>query len=186
MTAVIATALATTAFMAVAKQTDGNCTADECRPTPSRVPMGMSLDGRDVCLQSDNFVSSADAESEVLRLINIERANRSLPMLGFSMLAAERAKRSAGIQAQQRRVGHPIGGPEISASGNNPEHVVRMWLNSPGHKRAMLNPNYTGAGAGNVGRFWSVQFSSDRAQYQAAQATYTPVNYRPQIGRAHV
>jgi uncharacterized membrane protein YgcG len=102
-------------------------------------------------------------ERRTFSLFNIERAKRNLPSLQWSDSLHQTARQSAQMQNRQQRVGHPLGGTEISASGNDPAQVVQMWLNSPGHRAILLSSQYTHAAVGNAGRYWSGRFSGGGA-----------------------
>jgi hypothetical protein len=102
-------------------------------------------------------------EMRTFSLFNSERAKRNLPSLQWSNSLYQTARSSAQMQNSQQRVGHPLGGTEISASGNDPAQVVQMWLNSPGHRAILLSPQYTHAAVGNSGRYWSGRFSGGGA-----------------------
>lgn len=49
-----------------------------------------------------------------------------------------------------------FGGLEVIARGQrSPEEVVASWMNSPGHRNALLAPNVTRFGGGRVADFWT-------------------------------
>ena len=107
---------------------------------------------------SDSFVS------EVIRLVNIEREYEGLSPLKESAVLDEYAQlRSTEIVsnfAHKRPDGsspltYVMGLSGIHTSGENiangfstPEAVVEGWMNSPGHRSNILNPNYTMIGVG--------------------------------------
>lgn len=48
-----------------------------------------------------------------------------------------------------------FGGLEVVAAGQGSvEEVVRDWLNSPGHRAALMAPNVTRFGGGRAGAYW--------------------------------
>ena len=62
-------------------------------------------------------------------------------------------------------------GENIAAGQRTPQQVVQGWINSPGHRRNMLNPSYTELGVGyfelendtgrvNYNRYWTQKFGS--------------------------
>jgi len=146
---------------------------------------------RDYDLRTDTvqsaFGSGATSEEiQTLELINVERGRHRLPPLAWASQIHSDSRRSASIQNRRRTVGHPIGGPEISASGNSPEHVVQMWMNSSGHRRMILTQSYTGAAVGKDGRYWSTRFvsgeRSERVVGSAWESVRTiPASYSPQV-----
>jgi uncharacterized protein YkwD len=111
-----------------------------------------------------------DFEVRALKLANIERQKRNLPPLimdpdlvtaarghsadmacrnFFSHYGMDRSTpfdrmRSAGY-AMVYAGENIYAGPEIY---NDPAQAVRHWMNSPSHRAAILNPNYTEAGVG--------------------------------------
>lgn len=49
-----------------------------------------------------------------------------------------------------------FGGLEVIAKGQrSPEEVVASWMNSPGHRNALMAPNVTRFGGGRVSDFWT-------------------------------
>ena len=62
-------------------------------------------------------------------------------------------------------------GENIAAGQRTPQQVVQGWINSPGHRRNLLNPSYTELGVGyfelendtgrvNYNRYWTQKFGS--------------------------
>lgn len=104
---------------------------------------------------------------EVIRLVNIERSNEGLPALGKNITLCS----AANVRAQEiitvfdhtRPDGSAwstvIGdfgisfntiGENIAYGQKTPEEVVRGWMNSPGHRQNIMNPNFTEIGVGHV------------------------------------
>lgn len=118
-------------------------------------------------------------EQQVVELTNAERAKVGLnPLEMYSpLMAAAKAKsqdmanlgyfshtsptygspfdqmRAAGIQ-------YKAAGENIAQGQRTPEQVVNAWMNSPGHRANILNPNFTHIGVGFVenGYYWTQQF----------------------------
>lgn len=104
-------------------------------------------------------------ENEVVRLVNAERAKRGLRPLSVNTKMMSDARSWSNNQASRRRMYHSrMGYAENVAYGQpTPQAVVRDWMNSPGHRRNILNPNYTQIGVGMAysggGRpYWSQVF----------------------------
>lgn len=120
--------------------------------------------------------------SEVVRLLNIERAKA-----GISALTESTAlNAAAGIRANEILLSfshtRPDGrewytvlndsGITFSAAGENiaagqktPAEVVEGWMNSAGHKSNIMNPNFNKVGVGYVtggeyGTYWSQLFTN--------------------------
>ena len=122
---------------------------------------------------ANNSVSNIDTytnnnlifEMEVVRLINIERTKRGIHPLSISnklfAAAAVRANELAQKFSHTRpngssyltavqNVGYPSSyvGENIASGQISPIAVMESWMNSPGHRAAILNPNYTEIGVG--------------------------------------
>ena len=100
--------------------------------------------------------------TEILRLVNIERARIGAPPLNL----ADDLQYAANIRAQEiiQNFSHdrPDGsncftvmqnrgrtcGENIAAGHALPEETVAQWLNSPGHRENILNPNFRELGVG--------------------------------------
>ena len=120
---------------------------------------------------TNNAVSNTDTrinnsfQIEVVRLVNIERRKRGLAPLSISNRLSEAAAIRANEIVQKfshtrpdgssyhtviKNVGymHPYVGENIAAGRKSPEEVMNAWMNSNGHRAAILNPNYTEIGVG--------------------------------------
>ena len=56
-------------------------------------------------------------------------------------------------------------GENIAAGQTTAESVMKSWMNSPGHKKNILSPNFTHIGVGyakggSYGHYWTQQFMS--------------------------
>lgn len=109
--------------------------------------------------------NSLNFEMEVVRLINIERTKRGIHPLSISNKLFAAAAIRAGELAQKfshtrpngssyltavQNVGYPSSyvGENIAAGQMSPIAVMESWMNSPGHRANILNPNYTEIGVG--------------------------------------
>lgn len=103
--------------------------------------------------------------SEVIRLVNIERANVGVPALSESSALAAAASIRAEEIAELFSHTRPNGescftvlaevGYSYRATGENiawgqktPEEVMQSWMNSAGHKANILSENFTEIGVG--------------------------------------
>jgi uncharacterized protein YkwD len=119
-------------------------------------------------------------EQRVLELTNIERTKNGLKPLKGNVELNYAADKYAGEMAQRRVLSHtgPDGskpwdrakavgfeaqtmGENIAAGQRTPEEVVQAWMNSPGHRANILNPNYTQIGTGFEKNFWVQKFGSE-------------------------
>ena len=113
--------------------------------------------------------ATSEFEREVVRLINIERANyglRPLIMEENIMMAARFKSQGMvdfGYFSHQSPVyGSPgqiarmfgvwAAGENLAGGGNTPQEVVNAWMNSPGHRAIMLSRYVETIGIGRVGR----------------------------------
>lgn len=109
-------------------------------------------------------VNAEAMASEVIRLTNIERAKAGRSALiynaGLQKAAMIRAKEisvkfshtrpngeDSSTALYEVGVGHDSG-ENIAAGQRSPELVVKAWMNSPGHKAAILDPDATHIGVG--------------------------------------
>ena len=120
-------------------------------------------------------------ESEVVRLVNAERAKQ-----GLSPLTQDwQLSRVARYKSQDMRdlgyfshtsptygspfqmmksfgISYRTAGENIAKGYSTPEAVVKAWMNSPGHRANILNSSYTHIGVGYVvsGNYWTQMFIS--------------------------
>ena len=109
-------------------------------------------------------MSVEEMASEVIRLTNIERVKAGLSPLqhhaGLQRAAMVRAEeitrkfshtRPDGTDSSTALYENGVScscGENIAAGQKTPEAVVRAWMNSPGHKAAILDPDATHIGVG--------------------------------------
>ena len=130
------------------------------------------------------IVSNWSAYSQqVLDLVNATRSYYGLGPLqntfGLSYLAAKRSNdmaynqyfahtdlygRSPEDRFRAEGISFKYGGENIAYGQTTPYQVVQDWMNSPGHRANILDPNYKylgiGVGQDKYGRlFWSQEFS---------------------------
>jgi uncharacterized protein YkwD len=125
-------------------------------------------------------------EQRVFELTNIERANHGLPALIWNENLASAALAHStdmavrgffdhtspdgiGPSARAREHGHArSAGENIYIGPQSPEEAVQGWMNSPGHRANILNPNwrYLGVGTFGIGEigswqglYWTQKFS---------------------------
>ena len=125
--------------------------------------------------------SAANAyESEVIRLVNAERAKAGLGALQEDALLTRTARMKSqdmhdvgyfdhtrptyGTPFQLMKsqgVTYRTAGENIAMGYRTPEAVVNAWMNSPGHRANILNASYTKLGVGYVasGNYWTQHFT---------------------------
>jgi len=122
-------------------------------------------------------------EGRVLDLINIERAKGGLAAVGYNGTLDNAAEKHASHMSVAGAMAHEgIGdgtpGERIRAEGyrnawgenvatgqTSPEQVVREWMNSPDHRRNIMDPNFTQMGvsyvtASNGRSYWAQEFGA--------------------------
>lgn len=127
------------------------------KPTPTKPVTPTPSDNE------QNYDSSF--ASQVLKLVNIERAKVGLNSLKMSQsLLAPANKRAVEIKTtfshtrpngtewstvlKEYKVSVQTAGENIAYGYNTPEAVMNGWMNSPGHKANILNANYNNIGVG--------------------------------------
>lgn len=135
-----------------------------------------------------NTVTYSAYANEVLRLVNIERANVGVAPLVLDGALCNAANMRAiemdctGVFGHKRPNEHSCFevydicnvewqsacGENIAAGQATPEDVMKSWLSSAGHKANILSPEYTkmglgysnsGCGAGSYSHYWAQEFA---------------------------
>ena len=135
-----------------------------------------------------NTVTYSAYANEVLRLVNIERANAGAAPLVLDEALCNAANMRAiemdctGVFGHKRPNDHSCFevydicnvewwnacGENIAAGQATPEDVMKSWLGSSGHKANILSPEYTkmglgysnsGCGAGEYSYYWAQEFA---------------------------
>ncbi len=114
---------------------------------------------------------------EVVELVNEERAAENLPPLTLhkdacaaAQVRAEEAKQSFShtrpngskcfTALTEANIAYAYAGENLAGRIKTPEKVVDAWMNSPGHRKNIMKPNYTQIGVGYVssGNYWAQFF----------------------------
>lgn len=119
--------------------------------------------------------SNSRFERKVLDLTNQARREQGLESLQWSDSLARAARYHAAHMAKYRYFDHdshlPDGrrmsaaerirhfdphysGENIAWNQPNPQEVIRIWMQSPGHRKNILNPESTRLGVGYVRGYW--------------------------------
>ncbi|MDJ0619725.1 MAG: CAP domain-containing protein [Calothrix sp. MO_192.B10] len=118
---------------------------------------------------------------QVAKLTNRVRAKYRLRPLRFNCRLYRAAQRHTVDMVKRNKISHTgsdgssVGvrvkrsGYKFSAVAENvakgqrtPSQVVKSWMNSPGHRRNILNPRYTEIGVGYANRYWTQVFARPR------------------------
>lgn len=121
----------------------------------------------------------ASVEQEVLRLVNVERANAGLPALKNDWELARVAEYKSQDMYDKRYFSHTSptygspftmmknfgityksAGENIAKGQRSASEVVNAWMNSEGHRKNILSNNFTHIGIGYVseGNHWTQMF----------------------------
>lgn len=144
---------------------DGNCSTQAPQSTeapaweqPAAIPPAEQND-------AENSEFNAAYENEVVRLVNVQRANYGLAPLtaddGAARVAHVRAKEivqsfshtrpngtSCFTAAGEAGVSYRTAGENIAYGYSSPEQVVNGWMNSEGHRKNILSSSFTKIGVG--------------------------------------
>lgn len=120
-------------------------------------------------------------EKEVVRLVNVQRANNGLRELTYDWELSRVARYKSqdmkdnnyfshtsptyGSPFQMMKsfgISYRSAGENIARGQATPEAVVNAWMNSSGHRANILNSSFTHIGVGYVasGRYWTQMFIS--------------------------
>ncbi|MEH7384898.1 CAP domain-containing protein [Bacillus sp. JJ1521] len=118
-------------------------------------------------------------ERQVIDLTNAQRKKNGLPALQSDAALGKVAKTKANDMQQKNYFSHTsptygspfdmmrdmgvsykTAGENIAKGQASPEAVVNAWMNSEGHRKNILNPNFTHIGVGHQasGNYWSQMF----------------------------
>lgn len=130
---------------------------------------------------NNNGTSQGDFASQVVALVNAERAKQGLSALTIDtkvqQAALMRAKESAQSFSHTRPNGSSFStalteagvsyrraGENIAYGQSTPQQVMNAWMNSSGHRANILNANYTTIGVGytviNGTAYWAQLFTA--------------------------
>ena len=141
-------------------------------------------------------VLDTDAEQEIFRLVNLERARAGLPSLRLDPNLQKAARAHSRIMADAHQLSHEFGaeprfdtrlalaGASFDASGENvafnvsAEGAHRGLMNSPPHRKNILDPRYNAVGVGVVRVGDDVWVTQD---FTRAIELVTPLEARNQV-----
>ena len=127
---------------------------------------------------SGNFASF---QKEVLDLVNVERTNRGLQPLKFNAELSKVATLKSQDMIDKNYFDHTsptygspfdmmkqfgityrAAGENIAMGQETPQEVMNSWMNSPGHRKNILNPDFTELGVGIASNgsslYWTQMF----------------------------
>lgn len=117
--------------------------------------------------------------SQLLDAHNRYRAQHNVPALALNAKLTAAAQKHARWMANNRRMSHTgvggssfadriraegydfrMGGENIAAGYKSVDAAMTGWMNSPGHRANILNPNYKEVGLGVVNNYWCTVFAT--------------------------
>ena len=156
---------------------DAPSAPDTTRPNAPTVPDNAAPSVPETPAPANSGMSAY--ETEVVRLVNVERARYGLAAL----TADAELSRGARVKSQDMRdkgyfshesptygspfqmmksfgISYRTAGENIAYGYATPEKVVQAWMNSEGHRANILNSSYTRLGVGYVadGHYWTQWF----------------------------
>lgn len=126
---------------------------------------------------SEQAASSVSAYAQqVVNLVNAERAKAGLSPLQLDLKVTQAAQvrakeiktsfshtrpdgRSCFTTLDEAGAAYRGAGENIAIGQKTPEQVMNDWMNSPGHKANILNPNFKYIGVGIDGSAWTQLFT---------------------------
>ena len=113
----------------------------------------------------------------VVDLVNEERAKENIPPVTLNTTATQAAQVRAEEAAKsfshtrpngtkcftaltEANVSYTAAGENLAGRMKTPERAVQAWMDSPGHRKNIMNPRYSQIGVGYVssGNYWSQFF----------------------------
>lgn len=123
-------------------------------------------------IEAGSEATPSSTETEVLNLVNAERAKENLKPLTFDTCMYGKAKNwsntmsSTGDFKHQSMndiftacPGNRTVGENIAAGQRSPQEVVQAWMKSPGHRANIMNPRFTKLGVGETNHYWTQDFA---------------------------
>ncbi|MFF5703750.1 CAP domain-containing protein [Streptomyces sp. NPDC012794] len=125
----------------------------------------------------------SDALTKVLELVNQARAAAGCPAVTINEKLTKAAQDHSADMAAHRNMSHTGSdgsdagrrltragyewrtyGENVAYGYNSPEQVMEGWMNSPGHKRNILDCSYKeiGIGLAQPGQYWTQDFGAAR------------------------
>ncbi|ORX99439.1 SCP-domain-containing protein [Basidiobolus meristosporus CBS 931.73] len=132
------------------------------------------------------ITASAFSPERLICIVNRERVNRGLRPLVLSSELNDVCQRHSRMQVKYNRMTHDRYdhssmdkainehglrwtqyGENVARGQTSEESVMRAWMNSPPHRRNILNPGFThmGGALGQPGYYWTQGFATVPGRY---------------------
>nr|WP_306572494.1 CAP domain-containing protein [Bacillus sp. AFS031507] len=162
-------------------QTQPNSTVPTQEPAQTATPQPVQQQPVTATPPSSTPITSSLSayEQKVVDLTNQERAKNGLPALKVDVTLSKMAhEKSRDMSAngyfshtsptygspfdmmKKYGITYRYAGENIAMGQRTPEEVVKAWMNSEGHRKNILSPNYNYIGVGYVsqGNYWTQEF----------------------------
>jgi uncharacterized protein YkwD len=133
-------------------------------PTPTPKPAPTTVKPTPKPTPTVDLRANAVLRAQVISLINQQRANAGLGQLASNSDLSDKSQvwsasmASRGVLVHSSPPSNKLWGEIIASGYTTAESVVNGWMNSPGHRARILDPQYTLIGSGYVNGYWTVQF----------------------------
>jgi uncharacterized protein YkwD len=149
------------------------------------VPVAVTL------LFAPTHADASELAEAVIAIVNKERVQRKLPPFKLDLRLVEASEVHAVDMADRQKLTHKfeidVGtranrsgfryryiGENVAVGFNSPEAVVKGWMNSPGHRRNILDRAFTHVGVGAAicdrGRvYWTQVFGAELPKRRGGQ-----------------
>lgn len=111
--------------------------------------------------------------SEELQIIAEEHADWMKKSKRLSHTGQDRS--SVSTRAKNTNIKFSYIGENIASGQRTPEKVFDAWMNSRGHRRNILNSNYTHCGFGRSGNYWCAVYAKLSDQEEIFGEMLSPV-----------
>jgi uncharacterized protein YkwD len=89
--------------------------------------------------------------------------NHTIDMVNMNRLSHTGSDGSSiGIRVKRFGYQYSTVGENVAVGQRTPSQVVNSWMNSPGHRQNILNPQYTEIGVGYSNNYWTQVFGRPR------------------------
>ncbi|MFT8872482.1 MAG: CAP domain-containing protein [Sporolactobacillus sp.] len=168
-------------------QTDNESTAPSTTPAASKPSTGAPKSSSSSSATTPSATAVNDAmntfEQQVVQLVNEQRAQAGLKPLQATNDTLNKMARAKSTDMRDHNyfdhqsptygspfdmmktfgISYAYAGENIAAGQKTPQDVMTAWMNSPGHRANILNPNFTTIGVGYVsggsyGCYWTQEF----------------------------
>jgi uncharacterized YkwD family protein len=152
-------------------------TAETAQPAPTRPATTAPTTTAPTTAETTSTLSAY--EQKVVDLTNQQRVKNGLPGLKVDLALSKVAREKSRDMSTNGYFSHTsptygspfdvmkkfgityrYAGENIAMGQRTPEEVVNAWMNSEGHRKNILSPNFTHIGVGYVaqGNYWTQQF----------------------------